>query len=134
MNNVVLLGRITQDIELKYTANTNKAFVKFILAVNRKGKDAGTDFITCQAWDKTAEFMQKYLKKGSQICISGRIQTGQYDDKDGKRVYTTDIVAEEIDFADTKQKQDNPFTENLAYSFKGDKNDIPPVIQEEMPF
>lgn len=82
MNSCVLLGRITQDIELKYTANTNKAFVKFILAVNRKGKDAGTDFITCQAWDKTAEFMQKYLKKGSQICISGRIQTGQYDDRE----------------------------------------------------
>ena len=95
MNKVTLLGRLTRDIELKYT-QSQKAFAKFTVAVNRRGKDAETDFITCMAWDKTAEFMQKHCTKGMQLAIAGRIQTGQYDDKDGKRVYTTDVVVEEV--------------------------------------
>ena len=99
INQVILLGRICNDIELKQTQN-NKSYTRFSLAVNRKGKDAGSDFISCIAWNKTAEFLTKYMKKGSQICISGRLQTGQYDDKDGKRIYTTDVIVEEVDFAD----------------------------------
>ena len=104
MNQCVLLGRITKDIELKQT-QSNKNYTRFTIAVPRKTKDKEVDFISCLAWDKTAEFMQKYLKKGNQICISGRIQTGQYDDKDGKRVYTTDVVVEELDIIWDKKEE-----------------------------
>ena len=95
MNQAIILGRITKEIELKKTQN-DKIYTKFTLAVNRRGKDAGTDFITCMAWEKIAEFLQKYCKKGNQICIAGRIQTGSYDDMDGKKVYTTDVIVEEV--------------------------------------
>ena len=115
INQVILLGRICNDIELKQTQK-NKSYTRFSLAVNRKGKDKGTDFISCLAWEKTAEFIQKYMKKGSQICISGRLQTGQYDDKDGKRIYTTDVIVEEVDFADSKSttNQQNDKQESTA--------------------
>lgn len=105
MNKCELLGRLTKDVELKYTQNDNKAVARFTLAVNRRGKDAGTDFISCIAWDKTAELLQKYCKKGSQVGIIGRIQTGQYDDRDGKRVYTTDVVVEELDIIWDKKEE-----------------------------
>lgn len=105
MNKCELLGRLTKDIELKYTQNDNKAVARFTLAVNRRGKDAGTDFISCIAWGKNAELLQKYCKKSSQVGIVGRIQTGQYDDKDGKRVYTTDIVVEELDIIWDKKEE-----------------------------
>ena len=103
INQVILLGRICNDIELKQTQN-NKSYTRFSLAVNRKGKDKSTDFISCLAWEKTAEFIQKYMKKGSQICISGRLQTGKYEDKDAKMVYTTDVIVEEVDFAESKKE------------------------------
>lgn len=103
INQVILLGRICNDIELKQTQN-NKSYTRFSLAVNRKGKDKSTDFISCLAWENTAKFIQKYMKKGSQICISGRLQTGKYEDKDAKMVYTTDVIVEEVDFADSKSE------------------------------
>lgn len=123
MNKVILLGRVCQDLELKQTQN-NKNYTRFSLAVNRRGKDAGTDFISCLAWEKTAEVMQKHLKKGSQIGIVGHIQTGQYDDKDGKRVYTTDIIVEEFYFADSKPQQ-NENQESLASLVGGIPDDMP---------
>ena len=123
MNKVMLLARMCKDIELKYTQN-QKAFTKFTVACNRRGKDAGTDFITCQAWDKTAEFIQKYCTKGIQVAIVGRIQTGSYDDKDGKKVYTTDVVVEEITPIWDKKKEGNePF-----------ENETNQVTDEDLPF
>lgn len=123
MNKVMLLARMCKDIELKYTQN-QKAFTKFTVACNRRGKDAGTDFITCQAWDKTAEFIQKYCTKGMQVAIVGRIQTGSYDDKDGKKVYTTDVVVEEITPIWDKKKEGNePF-----------ENELNQVTDEDLPF
>ena len=104
MNTCVLLGRITNDLEIKST-NNDKKYTKFILACRRNEKES--DFISCIAWNKTAEFITKYMKKGSQVCVSGRIQTGSYDDKDGKRVYTTDVFVEEVDFADSKKEENN---------------------------
>ena len=95
MNQAIILGRITKDIEVKRTQN-DKIYTKFTLAVNRRGKDAGTDFISCMAWEKTAELLEKYCKKGAQVCVAGRIQTGSYDDMDGKKVYTTDVIVEEL--------------------------------------
>ncbi len=128
---------MTRDVEVRYT-QTNTLVASFGLAVNRrfakKDDEKQADFINIVAWDKTGEFCSKYFKKGMQVAVVGRLQSRTYQDKDGKTEFVTEVIAEEVYFADTKQKQDNPFTENLAYSFKGDKNDIPPVIQEELPF
>lgn len=113
MNKVCLLGRMCADVELKYT-QSQKAITRFTIAVDRRGKDAGTDFITCMAWDKTAEFMQKYCTKGMQVVITGRIQTGSYTDKDGKTVYTTDVVVEEIKPIWNKKEDNAPFGDTQA--------------------
>lgn len=108
INNVSLVGRLTKDPELRYT-QTGVAVARFTLAVNRAfsnqqgEKDA--DFITCVAWRKTAESLVNFMRKGSQVGVIGRIQTGSYDDKDGKRVYTTEVVANEIAFLEAKSEQ-----------------------------
>src|SRR6056297_1449137 len=110
MNKTILIGRITKDLELKYT-QSNIAYCKFTLAVNRSFKEDGeykADFIRCVAWRNQAENLCKYQGKGSHIAVEGRIQTGSYDDQDGKRVYTTDVVCDSIEFLDSKPKQDYP--------------------------
>lgn len=108
MNKVILIGRLTKDIELSKT-QSGKSFARFTLAVNRRfksndqqGQDA--DFISCVVWDKRAETMYQYLSKGSQVGIEGRIQTGSYE-RDGQRVYTTDIVVENFDFLESRQQR-----------------------------
>lgn len=107
MNTVILMGRLTADPEVRYTQD-QKAFATFTLAVDRRvaRKEGQTtaDFIRCTAWEKRAEFAEKYLRKGSRIALRGRIQTGSYTDRDGKKVYTTDVVAEEIEFAGEKKE------------------------------
>ena len=112
MNKAILMGRLTRDPDVRYTATNNTMVVQFALAVNRRfakeGEERQADFINIVAWDKTAEFCSKYFKKGQQVGIIGRIQTRNYDDKDGKKVYVTEVVAEEVYFADTK-KEDSPF-------------------------
>lgn len=112
MNKAILMGRLTRDPDVRYTTTNNTMVVQFALAVNRRfakeGEERQADFINIVAWDKTAEFCSKYFKKGQQVGIIGRIQTRNYDDKDGKKVYVTEIVAEEAYFADTK-KEDSPF-------------------------
>lgn len=107
VNNVVLVGRLTKDVELKYT-QTGMAVAKFILAVNRQFKKEGqpdADFIACTAFNKTAENLANFMRKGSQIGVVGNIQTGSYDDKDGKRVYTTDVICNNIQFLESRQEQ-----------------------------
>lgn len=109
MNKVCLIGRLTSKPELRYT-NSNIAVTKFNVAVNRKPKEDGkreADFIGCIAWKNTAETITKYFDKGNQIGIEGRIQTGSYDDKDGNKVYTTDVVVEGITFLDKKEATQN---------------------------
>lgn len=104
MNKVNLIGRITRDLDLK---GEEAKYIKFNLAVPRQFKNQNgereTDFINCVAWRKTAELIAQYFKKGSQIGISGRIQTGSYDKEDGTKVYTTDVIVEDITFIDKKQ-------------------------------
>lgn len=100
MNKVVLIGRLTKDIEIRST-QTGKPVAAFSLAVDRRGKDAGADFINCVAWNQTAEAMNRYLHKGSKIAVVGRIQTRTYDGRDGKR-YVTEVIVNEVDFLDTK--------------------------------
>ena len=99
MNNIVLIGRITKDPELKYT-NNGKGNTRFTLAVQRN-KDE-TDFINCVAWEKTAENIAEYFKKGSQIAVQGTIRTGSYE-KDGRTIYTTDIWVYKFDFIGNNQ-------------------------------
>lgn len=108
MNKVVLLGRLTRDPEVRYTSANNTLVASFSLAVNRRfarhGEERQADFINITAWDKTGEFCSKYFKKGQQVGVVGRIETRSYDDREGKRIYVTEVVAEETYFADGKRE------------------------------
>ena len=109
MNKAILIGRLTKDPEVRYTTTNNTLICSFSLAVNRKFAKEGeqqADFFNIVAWGKLGEFCSKYFAKGQQVAISGRLQTRNYDDKDGKKVYVTEIVAEEAHFADTKKQDD----------------------------
>jgi single-strand DNA-binding protein len=106
MNKTILIGRLTRDPEVKYSQGANPtAVAKYSLAVDRKFKKDGepdADFINCVAFGKAGEFAEKYLKQGTKIAVVGRIQTGSYTNKDGQKVYTTDVVIEEQEFAESK--------------------------------
>lgn len=109
MNVVTLTGRLTRDPDVRYAGET--AVARFALAVARpkqKDKEATSDFPNIVCFGKTAELVEKYLSKGRLIGITGRIQTGNYTDKDGKKVYTTDVVAEKVDFLDYAEKKEEP--------------------------
>ena len=126
MNKVVLMGRLTRDPETRYTQGNNTAVCSFSLAVNRRFKQEGqadADFINVVAWAKTAEFVSKYFTKGQQVGVIGRIQTRNYDDKDGKKVFVTEVVAEEVYFADSKKEQ-NATTSAGFMAVEGD-SDMP---------
>ena len=118
MNRVILIGRLTRDPELRYTRG-NTAIAMFNLAVDRRVKDDGTketDFIVCKCFNKLAENLAKFQKRGNLISLVGRIRTDSYDDKDGKRKYTIEVVADEIQFLSQKQKQEEPSNEENQYS------------------
>ena len=106
MNKVVLMGRLTKDPDLKYTAN-NTAVCKFTLAVNRRfskqGEEKQADFIPIIAWSNLGEFCGKYFEKGQQVAVVGSIQTRSWEDNEGKRHYATEVIAEEAYFADSKK-------------------------------
>lgn len=107
MNKVILLGRLTKDPDVRYTQSTNTMVTSFTLAVNRRfvkqGEERQADFINCVAWNKTAEFVSKYFKKGQQVGVIGRIQTRNYDDEQGIKHYVTEVIAEEVYFAGDKK-------------------------------
>lgn len=110
MNKVILMGRLTRDPQVNYKQaqdGTSTAIARYILAVDRRTKDNTADFITCVAFGKMAEFAERYLSQGMKILITGRIQTGSYTDRDGKKVYTTDVIIEEQEFAESKSANDN---------------------------
>ena len=108
MNKVTLLGRLTKNPEIRYSQNTNTMIANFNLAVNRRftkeGEERQSDFISIVAFGKTAEFISKYFKTGLQIALVGRIQTRNYEDDSGRRHYITEVVAEEVYFADSNNK------------------------------
>ena len=110
MNKSILLGRLTKAPEIRLSQKNNTKIANFTLAVNRKyvaqGEERQADFINIVAYSKLAEFVEKYLKQGLQICVCGRIQTRSYDDNNGIKRYVTEIIAEEIDFADSLKKQE----------------------------
>ena len=119
MNKVVLIGRLTKDPELRFAAGSGTAVTNFTLAVNRpRGKDGQTsaDFINCVAFGKTAEFLEKYFKKGMAIGLTGHIQTGSYTNKDGQKVYTTDVIVEETEFVESKNASNNTTKDTSTYS------------------
>lgn len=103
MNKVILMGRLTRDPEVRYSQGEQAtAVARYTLAVDRRGRsqENSADYIQCVAFGKAAEFAERYLHKGTKIVLTGRIQTGSYTNKDGQRVYTTDIVAEDQEFAE----------------------------------
>ncbi|HAA8102727.1 TPA_asm: single-stranded DNA-binding protein [Listeria monocytogenes] len=122
MNRVVLVGRLTKDPELRYTP-AGVAVATFTLAVNRtftnQNGEREADFIQCVVWRKPAENAANFLKKGSMAGVDGRIQTRNYEDKDGKRVFVTEIVAESVQFLDTKNKDKGGSTSN---NYQGEAN------------
>lgn len=143
-NCVFILGRLTRDPELRYTANTQMANARFVVAVNRKlskekrqeAENNGyptADFISCVAWGKTAENIANYFKKGNRIAITGHIQTGSYENQQGQRIYTTDVVVDSFDFVESNSSSStNTNQENTAqdYGF----NQAIPTSNNELPF
>lgn len=137
MNSVQLTGRLTRDPEVRYT-DGGSTIARFTLAVNRRFKSESgpdADFISCVAFGKTAEFIEKYFTKGRKMDLNGRIQTGSYTNKDGQKVYTTDIVVENVEFGESKNAQGN--NSNSSYDSSGADDgfmNIPEGIDEELPF
>ena len=128
MNSVILKGRLTKDPDVRYTQGQEQmAIARYSLAVNRRGKDAGADFINCVCFGKQGEFAEKYLKKGQEVLIQGRIQTGSYQNKDGQKVYTTDVIVDAHEFCGTKQEQPQQAPSN-GYM------EIPEGIDADLPF
>lgn len=103
MNRVILVGRLTKDPDIRYMQTDNTPIARYSLAVDRQTKNKETDFINCIAFGKNAEFAEKYLNKGTKILVEGRIQTGSYTNKDGQKVYTTDIVIDRHEFVESRQ-------------------------------
>lgn len=141
MNKVILMGRLTREPEVRYSGGDNSmAVARYTLAVDRRIKKDGeqaADFISCVAFGKSAEFTEKYLHKGTKMTISGRIQTGSYTNRDGQKVYTTDVIVEEQEFAESKGagSRNTPGSEvpTSAAGADGFMN-IPDGIDEELPF
>lgn len=140
MNKVEIVGRLTRDPEVRYSTGDNpSAIARFSVAVNRKFKNTDgqyeADFINCIAFGKSGEFIEKYFKKGMAIGLTGRIQTGSYTNKDGVKVYTTDIVVEDSEFVESKGNS-TPSEQTPAPQRTGNEGfmNIPDGIDEELPF
>lgn len=140
MNSVQLTGRLTRDPEVNYS-NGGTTVARFTLAVNRRFTQENVptaDFIRCVAFGKTAEFIEKYFRKGRKMDLNGRIQTGSYENQEGQKVYTTDIVVENAEFGESKTSTDNRgsnATQNHTPQYHEDGfMDIPDGIDEELPF
>ena len=148
MNKVILMGRLTRDPEVRYSQGENAlAIARYTLAVDRRAArregEATADFINCVAFGRSAEFAERYLRQGTKIVVSGRIQTGSYTNKDGQKVYTTEVVVEESEFAESKAASgtsNNSYQASPAPSpaLSADISDgfmnIPDGIDEELPF
>lgn len=142
MNKAILMGRLTKDPDVRYSPGENAvAVARYTLAVNRRFHKEGeqeADYINCVAFGKNAEFAEKYLSKGIKIVVSGRIQTGSYTNRDGQKVYTTDIVVEEQEFAESKASgQNGGHVANSGGNKEEPDNGfmhIPDGVDEDLPF
>ena len=131
MNKWAGLGRLTKDPEIrkgKTSEGEEMLVARYTLAIDRRGKDAGADFISCVVFGKGAEFAEKYLRKGTKIAVTGRIQTGDYTNKDGQKVYTTDVIIEEQEFAESKKSEPTQTAPDDEFV------PIPDDIESELPF
>lgn len=144
MNKVILIGRLTRNPEVRYSNLQNgeqMAIARYTIAVDRRfvkkgGNEQTADFISCIAFGKQGEFAEKYLKQGTKIAVTGRIQTGSYTNKDGQKVYTTDVVVEECEFAESKNTTSQPTNTQPEPQEAPDDGfmDIPEGIETELPF
>ena len=150
MNKVILMGRLTRDPEVRYSqAAEPLAIARYTLAVDRRfqrrdnsGNEQTADFISCVAFGRNGEFAEKYLHQGIKIVVEGRIQTGSYTNKDGQKVYTTDVIVEAQEFAESKaasaqngnQNASAPTRPNVAQNDSDGFMNIPDAIEEELPF
>lgn len=152
MNKVILMGRLTRDPEVRYSAGDNStAVARYTLAVDRRFRRDGNDgqsadFIGCVAFGRSAEFAEKYLRQGTKVVVTGRIQTGSYTNRDGQKVYTTDVVVEDQEFAESKaasadsgmMRQPSPMAAPMPSPSQASAGDgfmnIPDGIDEELPF
>lgn len=137
MNNVSLVGRLTRDPEVRYT-DGGSSVAKFSLAVDRRFKQEGgqsTDFPNCVAFGKTAEFIEKYFRQGQRMGATGRIQTGSYTNKDGVKVYTTDVIVENVEFVESKGfGGGQEFNPEPSSAISDGFMNIPDGIGEDLPF
>jgi len=147
MNKVVLVGRLARDPELR-TTQSGTAVVSFTVACDRRfakqGEERQADFISCVAWGKTAEFVSRYFTKGMRIALDGRIQTRSWDDQNGQKRYATEVVAEDVEFAQSKNESGGGFSGASAYSApinpampqapSADIDGFMPVEEEDLPF
>ena len=139
MNNVILIGRLANDPELSYTPNNQTAVCRFTLAVNRMRKEDGADFIRITVWGKQAENCDRYLSKGRQAAIHGRIQTGSYTNRDGAKVYTTEVVANSVEFLGSVQASEGqsntaPATAPAQQSLYDDMPEAFQAAEDDIPF
>ena len=136
MNKVVLIGRLTKDPDLKFTAGSGTAVSRFTVAVNRQFKKDETDFINCVAFGKTAETISPYLTKGRQIAVTGSIRTGSYEAQDGTKRYTTDVAVESFEFIGSKgsNNSNNDTFGGGTFNSGGYGDDPVPVDDGDMPF
>ena len=143
MNKVILMGRLTRDPELRYTSGENSmAIARYTLAVDRTIKKQGeqsADFINCVAFSKAAEFAEKYFMQGMRVLVSGRIQTGKYTNKEGQKVYTTEVIVDTQEFADSKGAGDSSYKSSTRSSTSSASIDgfmnIPDGVDDEgLPF
>ena len=138
MNKVFLMGRVVRDPDVRYSQGVNPtAVARYTLAVDRKYKKEGeptADFINCVAIGKSGEFAEKYLHKGTKIAVVGRIQTGSYTNKDGQKVYTTDVMVEEHEFCESKGSNSGNHTQEQPQSGNDGFMNIPDGFDEELPF
>lgn len=142
MNKIIIMGRLTRDPDIRYTQGENQtAIARFSLAVDRRWKREGepdADFFNCTAFGRQAEFVEKYLKKGTKIAITGRIQNDNYTDRNGQKVYSVQIMVEEMEFAESKSKnveagQQDRSSERPSYEGNGFMT-IPEGTEDELPF
>lgn len=136
MNKAILIGRLTKEPETRYTQTNNIQVTSFPLAVSRRFAKEGeqqADFINIVAWNKTAEFVSKYFKKGQQVAVVGRIQTRNYDDNNGIKHYVTEVVSEEVYFADSKKEGQADET-ILGNSMPATNNDFEITSSDDLPF
>lgn len=138
MNKVILMGNLTRDPEIRYTqGEKNMAIARFSLAINRRfSRDGETnvDFFNCTAFGKQAEFVEKYFRQGSRMLLVGRIQNDNYTNKNGEKVYSVQIMADEIEFAERKQAGGNNNAEPEQKQDDDDFMEIPENIESELPF